>query len=408
MACEMEIVRKDTAWKGAALISAVVALAAACSGVTEEEREPYDAGEAGGDGEALDTGPREDAGGGECTTDLNCVKRAFSFCDTGIRECVQCFLDAHCESGKCDEADRTCVPGQAPDAGAHDTGQSDSGTGDAGQKDSGFTDTGHTDSGPEDTGSTDAGPYDTGWDAGNQDSGQFDSGPRDTGSFDAGGAGLDPPAGGSSGGNGGPSPVQGQAQNAGGVTYYLIVPSSYSGNPTPLLVVYSGTERATQMTQNLLQLASYTGCGDFIMAVLDGVDYNGDGNAGATALDDVRTRYNVDNDRTYLISESAGTTAGYQLGFHLRQSYFAVYWVNDISGAVDGPGNSAAALGFAPWGQVGPGGQYAAASQVVGYMRAAGYRLPDPAPYDGTGSNQHGSPDQFISAMRFLPGKTRQ
>jgi len=407
----MEMIRKGNVPNGGAIIAAAIALAAAaCLGVTEEENAPNDAGTEGGDddGGGADAGEARDAGGGACTTDLNCVRPAFPFCDTEMRECVQCFLDAHCESGKCDETARACLPGQAPDAGANDAGKPDAGPRDAGPKDSGNPDSGYADSGPLDAGPKDTGPRDTGWDAGYADSGPPDTGPRDSGTFDAGGVGLDPPAGGSSGGSGGASPVQGQAQNAGGITYYLIVPSSYSGNPAPLLVVFSGTERATQMTQNLLQLASYTGCGDFIMAVLDGVDYNGNGYAGQTALDDVRSRYDVDNDRTYLISESAGTTAGYQLGFLFRQSYFAVYWVNDISGAVDGPGSTAADLGFAPWGQVGPGGQFGAADQVVGYMRAAGYRLPDPAPYAGAGSNQHGSPDQFISAMRFLPGKTRQ
>jgi hypothetical protein len=85
-----------------------------------------------------------------------------------------------------------------------------------------------------------------------------------------------------------------------------------------------------------------------------------------------------------------------------------VYWVNDISGAIDGPGQTAAQLGFEPWGQVGPGGLFAQAQQVVGSMRTAGYRLPDPAPYDGPGSAQHGAGDQFIAAMKFLVGKTRQ
>src|SRR5258708_15667939 len=50
----------------------------------------------------------------------------------------------------------------------------------------------------------------------------------------------DPPFGASSNGTGGPAPVQGSTEQAGGVTYRLIVPSSYRpAAPTPLLVVYS-------------------------------------------------------------------------------------------------------------------------------------------------------------------------
>jgi hypothetical protein len=41
-------------------------------------------------------------------------------------------------------------------------------------------------------------------------------------------------------------------------------------------------------------------------------------------------------------------------------------------------------------------------------MQAADYRTPPPAPYDGPGSNVHGDPNQFIAAMQWFPGKTRQ
>src|SRR5580658_9197109 len=105
------------------------------------------------------------------------------------------------------------------------------------------------------------------------------------------------------------------------------------------------------MTENLMNLTQ-TGIGPFICAVLDGVQYYGDGAAGATALDDVRSKYDVDNDRTYLLGESAGTTAALQLGFQLRQSYFAAYWANDVN-ASDMPGQNASQLLFAPWGQAG-------------------------------------------------------
>jgi hypothetical protein len=214
-----------------------------------------------------------------------------------------------------------------------------------------------------------------------------------------------PPLGGSSQGSGGPAPVNGSPTQAGSVSYYLIVPSS-PAHPSPLLVVYSGTEGAAQMTSNLVNLGPMTGTSSFIRAVLDGVAYYGDGSAGATVLDALRGSYDIDNDRTYLLGESAGTTAAMQLGFDLRQSYFAAYWANDVN-ASGSPASSAAQLGFAPWGQVGPGGDFVDAQAIVAAMGAAGYRLPSPAPYDGVGSDQHGSPDQFIAAVSWFPGKSR-
>jgi len=159
------------------------------------------------------------------------------------------------------------------------------------------------------------------------------------------------------------------------------------------------------MTQNLLNL-SQTGIGGFLCAVLDGVTYYGVGSAGATALDDVRARYDVDNDRTYLLGESAGTTAALQLGFHLKQPYFAAYWANDVN-APDAPAQTAAQLGFAPWGQAGPGGDYTDANAIASAMHAAGYQLPSPAPYAGTGAGTHGDLDQLVAALSFFPGKSR-
>jgi hypothetical protein len=217
-----------------------------------------------------------------------------------------------------------------------------------------------------------------------------------------------PPFGGASGGSGGPAPVAGATAQAGGVTYRLIVPSSYQpGVPTPLLVVYSGTEGGQQMTMNLQSVGSFTGTDGFIRAVLDGVQYNGDGNAGATVLDDVRASYDIDNDRTYLLGESAGTSAAEQLGFSLRQTYFAAYWANDVNQAAT-PAADAGALGFAPWGQAGPGGATAIAQQIVAGMQAAGYRLPSPAPYAGAGAGTHGDPQQFLAAVSWFPGKSRK
>lgn len=217
-----------------------------------------------------------------------------------------------------------------------------------------------------------------------------------------------PPFGGSSGGTGGTANVMGTAAMAGTINFRLIVPSTYvAGTPTPLLVVYSGTEGGATMTSNLMSLGPSSGTGGFIRAVLDGVTYNGDGNAGATVLDDVRSKYDIDNDRTYLLGESAGTSAALKLGFHVRQSYFAAYWANDVN-TTDTPGAKAAALGFAPWGQAGPGGDLTDASSIVMAMMTAGYRLPSPAPYNGAGSTTHGDPNQFVAAISWFPGKTRK
>ncbi|HJZ84253.1 MAG TPA: hypothetical protein VKN99_03740 [Polyangia bacterium] len=223
---------------------------------------------------------------------------------------------------------------------------------------------------------------------------------------DGAGGGLIPPRGGSSGGSGGAAPLSGQLEQAGSISYRLIVPGSYAGAPTPFLIVYSGTEGGAQMTQNLIAVGPQTGTDGFIRAVLDGVQYRDDGAAGAAVLDDVRMHYNIANDQSYLLGESAGTTAAESLGFHLRESWFAAYWANDVN-AADGPAQTAAQIGFAPWGQVGPGGQFALAEQIVSAMRAAGYQLPNPAPYNGAGADQHGSPDQFLAAVAWFVGKSR-
>ena len=148
--------------------------------------------------------------------------------------------------------------------------------------------------------------------------------------------------------------------------------------------------------------------GGYLRAFLDGVTYYGRGDAGASVLDHVRSQYDVDNDRTYLLGESAGTTAAFKLGFHLRPSYFAAYWANDVAASVaDGPEETAAQLGFAPWGQVGPGGALAMAQAIVVKLKAAGYQTDAVAPYAGAGSTQHGAPDQLIAALQWLSGKSR-
>lgn len=219
--------------------------------------------------------------------------------------------------------------------------------------------------------------------------------------------GVVPPIGGASGGAGGSVSPNGAAASAGGVSYLIIVPGGYSqAVPNRLMIVYSGTEGAQTMTNNLLQVAGPYGLGDVIFAVLDGVTYFGDGAAGATVLDDVRARYNIDNDRTFLLSESAGTSAGLQLGLSLRQSYFAAYWANDVN-AQAVPATHAAALGFAPWGNAGPGGDFVDANAIVAGMVNAGYRLPADAPYSGPGASIHGDPQQFMAAIAFFNGKSR-
>ncbi|MHC4663265.1 MAG: hypothetical protein ACYS8W_16505 [Planctomycetota bacterium] len=218
---------------------------------------------------------------------------------------------------------------------------------------------------------------------------------------------LQPPAGESSSGSGGDTGVSHTTST--GVSYNLIVPGSYSdGSPNELLIVYSGTEGAGMMTQNLMTAGSQY-IGSFICAVLDGPSYRGNGQAGADVLDDVRAGFNIDNDRTCLLGESAGTGGAASLA-NLRQSYFAAYWANDITSEIAGwsPAQSASELGFAPHGNVGPGGQTAIAQQVVDAMAAKGYRLPPDAPYSGPGCNSHGDPSQFFAALQFFPGKTRQ
>jgi hypothetical protein len=190
-----------------------------------------------------------------------------------------------------------------------------------------------------------------------------------------------------------------------GISYRVVAPGS--AGPHPAMIIFSGTEGGATMTNNILTLASMTGNGDTVFGILDGVVYNGDGAAGAAALDDLRDRYDIDNDRTYLLSESAGTTAGLELGLSLRQSYFAAYWANDVNAQAT-PSMSADELGFAPFGNAGPGGDFVDAEAIVQGMMNAGYRTPAPAPYDGPGADMHGASEQFIAAMQWFPGKTRQ
>ena len=162
---------------------------------------------------------------------------------------------------------------------------------------------------------------------------------------DPGTAVLDPPAGGSSGGSGGAA-ASGETRVTGsGVSYHLIAPSG--AGPHPLMIIYSGTEGGAMMTSNVQSVMAYCGISHFIFGILDGVVYRGNASAGADVIDHIRGMYDVDNDRTYLLSESAGTTAGLALGLDLRQSYFAAYWANDVNASAT-PARTAAELGFAP------------------------------------------------------------
>ena len=266
-------------------------------------------------------------------------------------------------------------------------------------------DTGDDDTGDDDTGDDDTGDDDTGDDdTGDDDTGDDDTGDDDTGDDDT--ADVEPPLHGSSGGSGGTTCPNGCVDQVGAVEYRIIVPGSYSGASTPMLLVFSGTEGGAMMTQNLLQVAPHFGLGSAIIAVIDGWEYFDDGGAGVVVLDDVRSLYNIDNDRTYLLSESAGTRAGLELGFELRQTHFAAFWANDVN-AAGAPVQTAGQLGFAPWGNAGPGGDYTSANAIVDAMDAAGYRFDGAAPYDGAGAGQHGSPDQFFAAVSFFSGKSR-
>jgi hypothetical protein len=227
----------------------------------------------------------------------------------------------------------------------------------------------------------------------------------DTLEDDPGTSPVDPPIGGSSGGTGGGA-ASGETRvtAVGSITYRIIAPGG--AGPHPLMIVFSGTEGGSAMTSNLASTKDYCGIGSFIFAVLDGVDYWENGQAGAYVLDHVRGMYDVDNDRTYLLSESAGTRAGLQLGLDLRQSYFAAYWANDVNASAT-PTLATSELGFAPYGNAGPGGDWPDANAIVNGMVAAGYRCPAPAPYDGAGSGTHGSTEQFLAALSWFAGKSR-
>lgn len=311
------------------------------------------------------------------------VTRRFSTCCVpALLLCVACHAEPDDEPH-----DAGSGGGEGTWSGGQDDGQS--GSGDGG------------DGGGEDGGS------DGGGDDGTDPGGGDDDGT--TGDADPDGElpDLDPPAGESSGGTGGGASDGAMRSTPDDVFYYVIADGS--SGPHPLLIVYPGLEGGETMTNNFRMAVPHYGMEHWTIAVLEGWFYANDGNAGASVLDDMRSLYDIDNDRTYLLSESAGTPGGLLLGLTLRQSYFAGFWANDVSlsGSPPTPALSADDLRFRPWGNAGPGGAYQLAQSIVDGMEAAGYRLTDPAPYDGPGAGSHGSNDQFQNAIQWFFDKSR-
>ena len=213
-----------------------------------------------------------------------------------------------------------------------------------------------------------------------------------------------PPFSGSSHGTGGTMPVVGATVAIPGISYRLIAPSSTGGGPMPFLVFICGVNGCDSMVQTLDYADGISGLEHSVRILAEHTD---SAEAIAAAMDDVRAKYDIDNDRTYLESESAGTLSGIALGFQLRQGWFAAYWLNDLvtSGA---PQQTAQQLGFAPWGSAGPGGNFGAAMAVVAAMQTAGYRIPDPPYYNGPGAEMHGNGAQGLASLQFFGGKRRR
>lgn len=216
---------------------------------------------------------------------------------------------------------------------------------------------------------------------------------------------LEPPFEATSGGSGGQDHPAGSEETVGGVQTWLIAPTGTASTAgVSLLLVISGTEGGGQMMSNMAQVAPHFELGDTLIAVLDG--RTTDAEEAALALDGLREAYDVDNDRTWLLSESAGTRAGLELAFDQRPTWFAAYWANDVNWNHT-PQTDAQTLGFPPWGNAGPGGDLYDAQIIVDGMRDAGWSLPADAPYSGPGWDQHGSTDQFLEAVDFFHDKVR-
>jgi hypothetical protein len=208
-----------------------------------------------------------------------------------------------------------------------------------------------------------------------------------------------------------------------GVEYWLIAPEGAgAAQDLTLFMLKSGVEGKDGMkdnfTKSILPVVRQSGTPgyqyllDAVIVVFEGRYYRGQSEPETTAeemalvLDEVRSQYDIDNDRTYFLSESAGTQEGLRFAFDVRQSYLAAYWANDVN-ARDTPSKTADELGFTPHGNAGPGGDYPDAEAIVEGMRAAGYALPADAPYSGSGSSEHGSSKQFSAALLFFDGLAR-
>lgn len=223
-------------------------------------------------------------------------------------------------------------------------------------------------------------------------------------------AAIQPPRGASSRGSGGDTAPAGSFVTIGAVQYALIVPNTYRANqPAPLIVVVAGAQGAATLANALLLNAASVGPRGAILAVVDAMIYVDAAGAAAQMLDDVRARYNVDNDRSYLLGDAEGVAAAFELGLQRRQSWFAALWGNDLVAVpLSRPARGAAEVGVAPWANVSPGGLTAFARQVVAALREGGYRLPQDAPYGGSGATTRGSVATQQAALRFFADKVRQ
>ena len=121
------------------------------------------------------------------------------------------------------------------------------------------------------------------------------------------GALADPPLDQSSEGSGGADAALTASLQASGVDYLLLAPTgSAVGHRRPFLLVIAGAESARGMMNNLQQVAEYGGIDNALIAVVaasDGVTASD----AAVVLDAVRASFDVDNDRTWLLSDTVGS-----------------------------------------------------------------------------------------------------
>jgi len=220
---------------------------------------------------------------------------------------------------------------------------------------------------------------------------------------------VDPARGGSSRGNGGTQAPSGRLEYVEQTPVLLLVPNVYtSAIAASLVIAISGSAGPPTLLADLSAVLQSEGPPDSIVVIVDGRSSTGVADVAGAVLDDVRQRYNVDNDRTYLFADSTGVSAGLELALRDRQSYFAAVWFNDITSSdVAQPLDDVGSLGFAPWANVGPGGALNTAVRMVNALSQAGYRLPTIAPYRGPGSDTPGSIDQLSAAFEFFADKSR-